>query len=602
MRGGRPRAAAETWDLGRVPLLALSAGAGLLVCAAANLLSRETTTFPVGLYWLGLLIVAVPIFLRLTSAEPSYRERLGLVALFGLAMFAVKVIHDSPMFVFPDELVHAFNADQIANHHHLFRFDPILPVTPRYPGLEAAASSLMSMTGISSFAAGTLVVGAARLMFTVALFLLFARVSGSPRLAGIGVAVYTGSSNFLFWSAQFSYESLSLPLLVVALLAFVEWDSAEAGWRRAWAIPIFLIIAGIVVTHHLTAYATIVVFAVLALLHRLLKVERPNPWPFAAVSLGLVAVWLLVVANSTVGYLFPVLEKAVRATFNTAAGEAPPRELFKSSASGNVGETPFLPRIVALLAVALLGLGMLYGLRAVWRRHRRQPLAVMLALGAIGFFGALTLRLAPAAWETGNRAAEFFFIGLAFVVAQGAVELLGPNGRRRGRRLAIAAALAVILAGGAISGWPWDAQLAKPLRAEAEGREIASEPLALARWAQRELPGARFAGPEADARMLMAPGEAVAFAGQGPDVKDIVTTPQLEDWQLPVLRQNGLRYVVADRRDVSGDNTRGYFFSVPGEGNNDLLGLGVVHKFSRIPVARVFDAGNIVVFDVENGP
>ena len=31
-------------------------------------------------------------------------------------------------------------------------------------------------------------------------------------MAGLGVAIYTGNFNFLFWGAQFSYESLALPL------------------------------------------------------------------------------------------------------------------------------------------------------------------------------------------------------------------------------------------------------------------------------------------------------------------------------------------------------------------------------------------------------
>ena len=41
---------------------------------------------------------------------------------------------------------------------------------------------------------------------------------------------------------------------------------------------------------------------------------------------------------------------------------------------------------------------------------------MIFVVAALAFFGALALRFAPAAWETGNRAGEFFFIGLAFVV------------------------------------------------------------------------------------------------------------------------------------------------------------------------------------------
>lgn len=603
-RASRPAPARESWDLGQIPLLTLLAGIGVLICTAANLLERGTHSPPTIIYWLGLLVITVPIFIRLLSEEPGYRERLGLVVLFGIALFGVKIAHDSPMFIFPDEFAHSFNANQIVNHHELFRFNPLLPITPHYPGLEGVTSALMSITGVSVFTAGTLVIGAARLMLVVGMFLLFARVSGSPRIAGIGVAVFAGSSNFLFWSAQFSYESLSLPLLIVVLLAFVEWDAAEPGrGRRGWSVFLVLLLAAIVVTHHLTAYATIIIFAVLALLYRLLRVKRPNPWRFAVIAAAMVGFWLLVAAGSTKNYLWPVLSDAFEGAFNTASGEAAPRTLFNGG-STDVGVTPMLPRAIALLAVLLLGLGMLYGLRAVWRRYRLQPLPLVLVLGSFGFFAALMLRFVPSAWETGNRAGGFFFIGLAFVIGHAIPQLLRARKRlRRSHAYAgLTAALAVILLGGAISGWPWDAQLTPPLRAKAEGHEIVSEPLALAEWVGRELPDERFGAPEADARLLMTPGEAVALAGESPDVKDIVRTPTLESWQLPLLEEQDIRYVVGDRRDVASDNVRGYFFHVPGEGNEALAEKGVISKFSRLPVARVFDSGRIVLFDLENKP
>ncbi|HKT83539.1 MAG TPA: hypothetical protein VJQ84_06845, partial [Solirubrobacterales bacterium] len=315
---------------GYVAPIALTAGIGLLVCSLANALARGGSD-PTLLYWAGILVISLPIFWRLTSREASTGERLALVCLLGLSLYVVKVVRDAPLFTFSDELVHAFNADQIANHHHLFRSNPILPVTPNYPGLEGATSALMGLTGMSSYWAGVIVVGAARLSLTIGLFLLFTRVSGSPRTAGLAAAIYTGNFNFLFWGAQFSYESLALPLFVVILMALAERDAEPREWARDWAVPLALGIVAVVVTHHLTSYAVAVFLALLAVVYWALRREWswPNPWRYAVLAAVLAIGWLVLVANSTFGYLGPVIGEAFEAIFNTASGEAPPRGLFQ---------------------------------------------------------------------------------------------------------------------------------------------------------------------------------------------------------------------------------------------------------------------------------
>ena len=90
-----------------------------------------------------------------------------------------------------------------------------------------------------------------------AMFVLFWRVSGSGRIAGIGVAVFTGNFNFLFWSAQFSYQSLALPLLLLVLLAAVEAGTGSASSQGRLAGPGRSGDRRRGVTHHVTTYAVV---------------------------------------------------------------------------------------------------------------------------------------------------------------------------------------------------------------------------------------------------------------------------------------------------------------------------------------------------------
>lgn len=574
----------------------------MLVCSLANTLSREGMD-PSLLYWAGILLIALPIFWRLTSRDASRGERLALVCLLGISLYLVKVVRDAPLFTFSDELVHAFNADQIANHHHLFRYNPILPVTPNYPGLEGATSAVIGLTGLSSYGAGIVVVGAARLSLMIALFLLFSRVGGSARTAGLAAAIYAGNFNFFFWGAQFSYESIALPLFVVLLMAVAERDASPREWAREWAVPIVLGIAAIVVTHHLTSYAVAVFLALLALVYWGLRRDWswPNPWRYAILAAVLATGWLVLVANSTFGYLGPVIGEAFEAIFNTASGEAPPRGLFQGKGS-SIPSTPLPARAVALLAVALLAAGVFFGLRRFWQRYRREPFPLIFAAASIAFFGTLFLRLAPAAWETGNRLSEYLFVGLAFIAALSGLQDWRPSRWPWLGRAALTAALGVVLVGGAIAGWPWDLQLSSPIRASANGGTISSGPLALAEWARHNIPkGERFGASTADARMLMTPGERVALAGKTPDIQDLLEETSLSDWELPLLRREGIRYVVTDRREISSDATRGYSFSIRGE-EPELMPRSSVTKFADLPGAkRIYSSGDISVYDLGPG-
>lgn len=582
--------------------ITLLAGIGLLVCAYGESLSRGGQAHAMGIYWLGVMVLAVPIFFRLTGRGASSNERLALVCMLGLGLYAIKVMRDAPMFTFNDELIHAFNANQIAEHGHLFHANPILSVTPYYPGMEGATSALSSITGLSTYVAGNLLIGAARLTLMASVFFLFRRISGSPRTAGLGAAIYAGNFNFFFYGAQYSYESLALPLLLFVLMLLAERERRPRLELRSWAPPLLLVLAAIVVTHHLTSYATAGVLAALAIAGYFIRRNwrAPNPWPYAIFTAVLAAAWLTVVASSTFGYLEPPLKAAFEAIFQTIGGEAPPRGLFQGGGV-NVAATPAFARALSLLAVALLTVALPFGLLRVFRRYLSNPFAIVFSIAAVGFFVTLALRLAPAAWETGNRASEFFFVGLAFVIA-----VAGFESRRYGRlqplvRPAMTAALALILFGGAVSGWPWDVQLAKPLRVKSEGGTISSPPLAMAEWADREVSGGVFAAQTADANLLLDPAGKRVFSGPSPDVEDILKEPDLPSWQLPLLREHGIEYVVVDRREVSLDGIRGYYFSEAGE-TPALFPIGVVRKFERHPeFSRVYSNGTIAVFKREPG-
>jgi hypothetical protein len=591
---------------GRFPVVAALTAVGLAICSATNILNRATLAPSIWFLWLGIAFIVVPIVYRLCSAEAGVGERVALVCLFGLSLYAVKVMRDPFGYTIPDEWFHEFNAQAIASSHHLFTHNSILPVSARYPGLEGATSALMSLTGMSSFGAGLIIIAAARLTLMLGLLVLFFWISRSWVIASLGAVLYAGNGNFLLWNAQFSYESLSLPLLVVVLAVVVQRASAADLQRREWAVPLVLGIAAIAITHHITSYLLCVLLLLLASAAWLSggRLKPTRLWPFAVLAITLTVGWLVVVASDTVGYISPVVTQAFNQTLNTLLGEAAPRAPFASApGNGGVPSTGLAEQILAYGGLVLLLIALPFGLRAVWRHHRRNPVALLLGLAALGFFAVLGLRLAPSAWEIANRMGEFFYIGLGFVVAYAVVERVMPGRWRTFAPAAIAGSAAVVVIGGAITGWPPDNILSEPVtKVVTNSRHIQSEAIAVGRWVGAHLPGSGFGAYQSDARTILVYGDGHVLTGTQANVGTALSSWTISKHELALLRVNGVRYMVVDRRVRADDDARGYAFSLhpPGGHVDELNSAQTATKFDHLPAARVYDSGNVSVYDLQS--
>lgn len=588
-------AAVATRRFNGLPWVILAAAAGSAMVAGADALSRSGHSGGSVLFWLGLVTVLFPAALRLTGQSAGSGERAATVVVVGLTFFAFKVLRDPFAFTYGDELAHLHNLQQILDTGRLFGSNSILPITPRYPGLESTAAAVADGGGTSAFAAGLAVTAAARAVFMLAVYLAYERLTGSPRVAGLGALVSTAAPTFFFFSAQFSYESLAVPLAGVVLFALMRQLSAvDSAERRRWSAVVVILAAGIIATHHLTSYALVIFLLTVCALHIPLGTGRRAPWVTAVIVAALTAAWLAVVAERTVGYLSPVIGNAFDDVIDTITREADTRTLFRSTSG--VEQTPIGERIVAIVAIAVLALGVAAGLLVAWRRWRRDPVLTLLGIAAVGYLATLPLRVVPAAWETASRAGSFLFLGVGLTAATGLVWFLDRGGPDLRRRLLAASMVTLVTAGGVIAGWPASLRLGQPYRVKAEGRTIQPPALTAARWSGSTLgPSQRVAAQDADARLFLIEGRQTALQGVNPDVQAVLDAKRLEPWHTDLLRSERIDLAVSDRRTVSADNIAGYFFDV---GTPSLAPESATTKFERPDVDRLYDSGNIVIFDV----
>lgn len=598
--------ATRTGTAGWLPALTVTSAAGLLLVALADTAARRGNSWAEALFWTGLATLFVPVAARLLSAHASRRERLGLVTVLGMGFYLAKIMHSPLSFTFVDEFVHWRTADDIARSHHLFHANPLIPVSPFYPGLEIVTSAVMSVSHLPAFPAGVLVVGVARLVLSLALYLFYEQVGRSARVAGIAAVLYMTNPNFLYFDAQFSYESLALPLTIVVLFAVERRLNVRGSYWVGLNVVTILVIAAIVVTHHLTGFALVALLAlraVTAIPGRMAGDGRHGAGPggVALLALVLTLAWLAYVATLTIGYLAPNFVSAVSQFVHILLGETQARQLFRSS-TGQV--EPLWQRITGLASVVLLLAGLPLGLVAFWRQHRASAAGLALAIGALAYPVSLGLRLTASGAEISNRASEFVFVALAFVVAVGVTDYGLSSKSRRMRAwqvLGMVVAATVVLFGGVIVGWPpWD-RLPGPYLLLADSRSVEPQGVGAALWARAQLgPDNRVVADRTNVRLMATYGQQriVTHLYDNVDASIAFIAPTMGPVQRAVLRNGQVRYLVVDRRLSSGLPPGGVYFENDGPFKHPISAAALA-KFDNLKgVDRVFDSGDIVIYDV----
>jgi hypothetical protein len=590
------RVGTKAWGI--APYFALLAGAACVVVAVADALNRTGRGGGVALFWLTILGLMAFAAFRLSLLMPSRLERIGLVLVMGEFLYLVKALKDPFGFMYSDELVHAYNAQNVLDTGSLLHPNPILPVTTHYVGLPAVTDAATSLSGLGVFGAGLVVIGLARLVMMLALFLLFEDITQSARVAGLASLFYVAHPNFVFFTGQYAYESLAFPLAVLAVASVNRWmrpDDTKA--RRGWAIAALVATTAVVMTHHMSTYALVGFLLAVSVAHAIVarNSTESNPWPFAAFASVMAVAWLVFVASDTAGYLSIIFGQAFKETIRTLAFESAPRQLFKSDRGGG---SPWGETVVGFASVALIAALLPVAILETWRRHRRNTVAVVLAAGSVAYLGVLFLRFVPRAWEIANRASEFLFVGVALMLAYASIRIVALLPRGLGR-FAVAGAAALLLAGGVIAGWPTDLRLSLPYRVDVGSTVLEPQGTTAARWSRANLGQDRhFLADPSNARMQLSQGE-VAYAGGNPDLNDVLLQPRLDPWMVEEMRKLGVTFLIMDRRQISQDQSFGNYFFSERAARLGLFSDATYDKFDRQPgISKIYDSGDLSIYSL----
>jgi hypothetical protein len=588
-----------------LPVVLVGTAVGTLLIAIGFAGSRAGDSWAAWPFWIGWVLSTVLLGLAITSPTLSTRGRVAVVLFEAAQQSFVRWMYSPLSFTFPDELSHWRTAVDILQFHHLFHENPRLQVSPVFPGLEEVATSLVSLTHISLFAAGTIVVATSHIALSAAAFYLFRRVSGSALIGGIAAFAFALNPLHAGFDSMFIYQAPALLLGMVAFETALEEPAAQGARSRVAVALALICLAALVVTHHLTAAVFIVALAVVGVL---MAIQNGFGAPakrllgLALAGFLMATIWVIAEAGGALSYLGTPLGNTISGVlhFGSSAGTV----ALPASSQGNSGD--WLTILATILTAILVAVGFWILWRRPWSTAGRTVLARTFALCALSYYGVLLVRqFAANGAELSGRllvfAALFTSVSIGFALVYGLP--VRTSLRRYGRPAAVAALLVIFL-GAKMSGWPapWE-QLPGSFHAAAFESGIDKANEEAVKWFGSAVgPDRRVVCDASTCALATAYAEAVPIANEGELYYSPTMTPEL----LRTIHGRGLEYIIVDDRLSDEKPISGHFFhstsAEAGTADEPVPKAGLT-KFKDVPgIALIYDNGPIQIYDLRGTP
>ena len=355
------------------------------------------------------IVVPFTIFLTVLMIPRLGSLREITVAILGL--YPTLVYRMSSPLVLPsyDEHLHAQTLTNLLLGSGLFAPNPLLPVSPYYPGLEIFTGVAIRLTGLPAVLAESLVVLLCRLLLVLIIYHAALLVSPSRRGASLVVAFYAVSSHFYSFDSGFAYETLALTLGLGGIFLLRRAQLADgAAARRLFFIASLALIAT-VVTHHATSWIVLAFLIAWAAMSRTgerkLRCSCRDSNGSCSRHLGAALAPLLI------GYFVPIFQTVLQSARSFLAGTG--HHIF--GASGGTAPPADWERAVLVVYTVSTTLAALVCAWIMLSRAFRNRDRMLGLLGALDLAFPLTAasHFDPNVGEFGNRAATFLFLPVA---------------------------------------------------------------------------------------------------------------------------------------------------------------------------------------------
>jgi hypothetical protein len=506
-----------------------------------------------------------------------------------------------------DELIHEQTLLNLLRGSGLFAPNPVLRVSPYYPGLELFTGVTIRLTGLPVTLAISFVILLCRLLLVLIIYHAALLVSPSRRGASLVVAFYLVCSQSYSFNSQFAYQTLALTLGLGGLFLLRRAQLVDYAAARRHLLIASLVLIATVVTHHATSWIVLAFLVAWAAMSR--KGARKILARAALVMGAAVAIWTAAVARWLVGYFVPIFSTALQSAQSFLARSSA-RHIFGAHA-GTPAIAPW-ERVVLLVYLLSCSLAALICAWIMLSRafHNRDRM--------LGFLGALNLMFPltaaahfdPSVGAFGDRASTFLFLPLALscsLVIQRDPRIIRrparrPNPYRPAVLIALIGGTAVVYLGGTLLGSSPDwLRLPGPYLVSAEGRTLDPETIAAADWVAKNLPsGSNIVADRMPADFLATQARQwpVPQPQHGPDSALLYFSDAWGPQQTAIVKSLHINYLYVDTRLADSLPLIGYYIYEGETPKPTRITVADVNKFAHVPgLKAVYHHGPVTIYD-----
>ncbi|MGD0644633.1 MAG: hypothetical protein ABSA75_06985 [Candidatus Bathyarchaeia archaeon] len=557
-------------------------------------------------FWVGILFCMIPALFLLLDNTFSWRVKAFVLFIWGSTLYLPNVLRSPYFFNFQDAIYH-FQTLQLIYQTHTLAINSTVPqISISYPGLELLGVALKSVTGLPLFSTAILLIGLVHSLEPVLIFLIIKRITSSDRVAAIGGFIFTCNLSYIFFDSLFSYESLGILFVIILVFLVSEIFKAEKRWRapsRTFLLLSLVVLSGLVITHHFSAYMFLIFLAVLVIVQfsenfiSKKRVAEKSFIYFLLLAATIVFAWQIYGAPITFEYLHGILANYINSFLKFfAPGGSGQRALFVHSSLPNY--EIFIDYLYFPLILLLSGIGVYF----VHKSKIRNTMIYILIL-----YGSLIILVLPFILignpEIAYRSMPFLFIGLSLVIAY------AVNGMIRQRNLlvkVIALTLVILIAIGGISIYSDSSgRFAGSSNLASGPAAVTSDVISASNWFAQEF--GRYNNIVGDITVY------IVFGGYG--VQNVAT---YDAWNVfypttmnatvtQTLATLNTKYIIVDIRITEYLAKYGYYFdsselnvkNLPNYGVTEPLPVESIDKFDNTTLLnKIYSNGNINIYRI----